>query len=148
MFSSREKVAGSVGSTVVRAAADVCVPPMTEMCIYVRSDRKGLSAVRPVQRKRQQVFLANGLIDIENGDRWIAWVANISEVPVTLNRGQVVGMAEEPPTVCAMIPEAPETETGSSEVVDPLTDIVLDVNSDEKEQVIKMLRKHSKLWDG
>jgi transposase InsO family protein len=146
LYSTRRQGSDPKGTSWVRTVAAVCVPPMTEMRIRVRSDRQGLSLIRPVQRRRNPVFMANGLIEVPRDGPWTAWVANMSENPVTLARGQVVGVAEEPPSTCVMVAslKSPAESTGD----DPLDDLDLDVDMEDRPKVLEMLRRHSRLWDG
>ena len=81
----------------VKSTAALSIPPYSEMAVQLRSDRHGLSLVRPMQRKDKHVFLSNGLIEVPEDTPWTVLVANFSSVPVYVSRGQVLGMIEEPP---------------------------------------------------
>jgi hypothetical protein len=77
--------------------AAACIPPLTEMLVKVRSERAGLSLIRPVQRRRSPVFVANGLVEIPGDRQREVWMANFPDKPAMVTRGQVVGVAEVPP---------------------------------------------------
>jgi hypothetical protein len=94
----REK-SGPRATELVKVAADVCIAPLTEQVIPMRSDRAGLSLVTPVQRRRSPVFTANGLIDLPQEGTATMLVANFSKEPLMLRRGREVGNNEEPSAV-------------------------------------------------
>jgi RNase H-like domain found in reverse transcriptase/Reverse transcriptase (RNA-dependent DNA polymerase)/Integrase zinc binding domain/Integrase core domain len=130
----------------VKAAAAVCVPPMTELSIRVRSERSGLSVIRLSPRHRSPVFLSNGLAELPVDEPCMVWVANFSDNPVTLHRGQVIGVAEEPPSTCFVVPPIDPLQSKDKAV--RLEDIELEVSPTERKQVLKMLNKHERLWNG
>jgi hypothetical protein len=109
----------------VKSAADLCVTPLTEMRIDVRSGRAGLSVVRPKQRCRCNVVLENGLVDKLPEGLWSVWVASVSENPVMVSRGQVLGVALEPPATFFSLKQSAGATKPFTE--DPPMDLELEV---------------------
>jgi hypothetical protein len=83
----------------IKTAAAACIPPFSEMALRVRRDRKGLSVIRPVQRKHRLAMLSNGLMELPKDVPWTVLVANFTPEPVMVTRGQVLGLVEEPRAV-------------------------------------------------
>jgi hypothetical protein len=96
----------------IKATAAACIPTYSEMALRVRSDRTGLSVIRPVQRKHRPAMLSNGLMELPKDAHWTVLVANFTPEPVMVTRGQVLGLAGEPPAVGVLFTQSdamPET---------------------------------------
>ena len=145
---ANNEIARTQTTAMVKVAAEVCIPPFTEQVVRVRSERSGLSLVTPVQRRRSPIFVPNGLIDLPEDGSVAMLVANFSEEPLMIQRGRVVGKAEEPSPFLVVGAEQKREVVDSSEVTSALEDLEMDVTEAERPLVLEMLKRHSKLWDG
>jgi hypothetical protein len=105
-----------------------------------------LSVIRPTPRHHSLVFLSNVLAELPVDEPCTMWAANFFDNPVTLHRGQVIGVAEEPPSTCFVVP--PISPLPSKDKAVPLEDIDLEVSTVERKQVLEMLNKDERLWNG
>jgi hypothetical protein len=85
----------ATNAACVKKAGDFCIPPYTEMAARVRSDRAGLSIIRPIKRERNTVFVASGLVELVADRPWVTLVSKFLSDLVTVFRRQELGLAEE-----------------------------------------------------
>jgi hypothetical protein len=55
-----------------------------------------MSMVRPIQRRSSPAFVSNGLIKFPVEGTTVMLVANFSDDPIYITRGQTLGYSEEP----------------------------------------------------
>jgi hypothetical protein len=65
----------ATNAACVKAAGDFCIPPYAEMAARVRSNRAGLSIIRPIIRERNPVFVASGLVELVADRPWVTLVS-------------------------------------------------------------------------
>jgi hypothetical protein len=106
----------SSGNSVVRVAQVVTVPPFSETFVVVRTNRGGLSMIRPTYRgSHDYVHAKNGIIELRPvGETFDCLVANFSDKPLTLRKNQVVGIAEGQ-TLTFCTPSTSKEDEGSPE---------------------------------
>jgi transposase InsO family protein len=121
----------------------VLVPPKSEVVVPVRCNSRGLCLVTCVGRKRTAV--ANGLHELEEGAPFAIMVANFGDSAVTLVPGSVIARAEPNPENSML---NVEEDPPGAVAKDWREDLDLEGLTDEqKNTVICLLEKHSRLWD-
>ncbi|GAB0494937.1 hypothetical protein MMPV_006234 [Pyropia vietnamensis] len=158
---------------VVRLAKRTRFEAMTETVTPVHCDLAGLCQVRSVQRThyRQEVTLANGLIDLQVGGPAYVVVANYRQQAVILPKGTRLGIAAPLEGSIATLPEdrveplevlqITEEEESPAAVTTEANPACNQAGTDElteadlrhlparvAEKVRHMLSKHSVMWTG
>ena len=135
----------------VRSSHDQTLPAFSETWVSCRSSAEGLSLIRPSRRRDRLIQAKNGVKSLPpRRESFLCLVANFSDRPKTLTKGQVLGEAES----VSLWPEGRiEQELRKASVTedDWETDIrtsVSHLNVDQTDQLIETLTPFSEMWDG
>ena len=90
----------------LRLASHIRLPPMSQTAVEVTTGARGLCFLEPklTLQARNNVRLANGVVDIEDGSRFQVLLSDFSKVPRRLPKGAVLGCAVRDP-VAIITPE-------------------------------------------
>jgi hypothetical protein len=138
----------SSGNSVVRVAQAVSVPSFSETFVSVRTNRTGLSMVRPAYRgSHDYAHAKNGIIELPPvGETFDCLVANFSDKPLTLRKNQVVGVAEgHTLTFCTPSTSKEQRRPGWEETIKQK---LSHLPEDDATKSFNILRPFADMWDG
>jgi hypothetical protein len=146
----RVSLFGSIHATTIRVRTPQTLPAFSETLVEVTTNRSGLSLLRPSRQRTEYAQIKNGVADLPaSGHVFKCWVANFSNHPLHLRKGQVVGIAEnqDAAKICVV-----STDTVPTSVDDDWTFLVSEqidhLSREQQHQLLETLRPHAKLWDG
>jgi hypothetical protein len=136
-------------NSVVRVAQAVTIPAMSEMSVRVRTNRSGLSLIRPAYRcSHDYVHAKNGLLDLpKGGEPFECLVANFSPHPLTLRKDQVVGVCEGGNTVVCVagVTKGPNEELEWEAV---LREKLNHLSTPDAKSAFEALKPFARMWEG
>jgi transposase InsO family protein len=139
----------SSGNSVVRIAQAVTVPSFSETFVAVRTNRSGLSMIRPAYRcSHDYAHAKNGIIELPPvGETFYCLVSNFSDTPLTLRKNQVVGIAEGQ-TLTFCTPSTSKEDEGRPEWENTLKQKLNHLPGEEASKSFEILRPFADIWDG
>ena len=139
----------SSGNSIVRAAHAVTVPAFSETFVPVRTNRTGLSLIRPAYRAAHDyVHAKNGIIDLPPvGKTFECLVANFSVKPLILRKNQVVGVAEGQ-TIAICAPSSSSDNKAQVAWEETLKQKLSHLPPDHAKETFETLRPFADMWDG
>jgi transposase InsO family protein len=136
-------------TSVVRAAKSGAIPAFSETWISVRTNRHGLSVIQPKRNRDSLLQAKNALTEVpENGQPFRILVANFSEFPMSIRKGQVVGLAEAAHSFPTLAIESVLQKNEESDWTDRVKGGLNHLTEDEQTRVLDTLHPHSSMWDG
>jgi hypothetical protein len=143
------RLAESLGNTVLRVAQAVTIPAFSETFVSARTNRSGLSLIRPAYRSSHDyVHVKNGILDLPPvGDTFQCLVANFSDSSLKLRNNQVVGVAEgQNITICT--PSSPVVDKDQSPWEETLKQKLSHLSPELSRETFNTLRSFANMWDG
>jgi Reverse transcriptase (RNA-dependent DNA polymerase) len=147
---SRVPLTQSHTSAALRVATPRCLPAFAETLVEVRTNRSGLSLLRPSRQRPGYVQVKNGIADLPvAGAKFFCWVGNFSDHPIYLRKGQIIGEAEnQEATKICMVPNGVGLDSTDADWEDLVRSQSFHLSSEDQDRLLKSLRPHASLWDG
>jgi Reverse transcriptase (RNA-dependent DNA polymerase) len=140
----------NINSTAtVRAAITRAIPAFSEAWLTVHTNRQGLSVVYPPRNKDRLVQVKNAVVEVPGkAQPFQVLVANFSEHPLLVRKGQVVGLADAAQSYPACVLSSKDADSDTDEWSEMIRKTVSHLSEDQKSQLLQILRPYSSMWDG
>jgi hypothetical protein len=118
--------------------------------VEVLTNRSGLSLLQPSPQRLGYAQVKNGIADLPAaGGNFFCWVANFSDQPIYIRKGQVLGVAENHKvTKICMVPHEVQSDFIGEDWEALVRSQSGHLSIEEQDALLKTLRAHAPLWDG